>query len=111
MADPKVYEVENLDLAAMAQELAAWYQSKDFDAQVVNGPGGGYMVQSRGKDFFTKHGVALSVTITHPDGKLVVQTGSAKWVNQAVNGVVALILFWPLPGATGVCSHQTEASD
>jgi len=95
MAEQRSYLVPGLDLAQLAQELAGFYQSQDNETQVLNGPGGGYIVQTRGRDFLRK-GVAFSVTLTQQDDDLSVQTGSAKWVTQALSGVVALILFWPL---------------
>ena len=95
MAEQRSYLVPGLDLAQLAQELASFYQNQDNETQVLNGPGGGYIVQTRGRTFFRK-GVAFSVALTQKDEELTVQTGSAKWVTQALSGVVALILFWPL---------------
>jgi len=95
MAEQRSFLVPGLDLAQFAQELAGFYQGQDNETQVLNGPGGGYIVQTRGRDFFRK-GVAFSVTLIQKDDDLSVQMGSAKWVTQALSGVVALILFWPL---------------
>lgn len=95
MAETRSYLVPGLDLAQLAQELSNFYHSEENETQILNGPGGGYVVQTRGKDFFRK-GVAFAVTLTQKDDTLTIQMGSAKWVTQALSGVFALIIFWPL---------------
>ena len=95
MADQRAYKINNFDLQHFSQEMARFYEGQDFEVQAVTSPGG-VMIQARAKDFIKKLSVALTVTATVQGDNVLVQTGSAKWGMNAVNAVVATVIFWPL---------------
>ena len=95
MTDQRTYKTSNFDFQYFSQEISRFFESQDFEVQVVASPGG-VMIQSRGKDFIKKFNVALTVTATIQGDNVLVQTGNAKWGANAVTAVAASVLFWPL---------------
>jgi hypothetical protein len=97
MASQQSYEAPGLDVAAMGEALGQWFQQQEYETQVLPGPGDGVTVQARKhKSILLRSMVALTITITSQEDKVLVQAGQAKWALQAVEGVAALIIFWPL---------------
>ncbi len=98
MPDQKTFQAPGVDLHALAEELAQWFQGQGFAVQVLQVPAGGYAVQARKDDFWrTTSGLAaaLNVTLTSRGDSLIVETGAAKWVDKAMLGVISAIIFWP----------------
>jgi hypothetical protein len=95
MADQRTYKAPRINLKDFAQQVAALHSGEGYEVQVVEADGG-IMIQSRGKDFLRRDSVALTVTATVQAENVLVQAGKAKWGVNAVAGVAAAIVFWPL---------------
>jgi len=109
VANQQLYNVPGLDAATLAQALDQWFQQQEYETQVLEGPGEGMTVQARRhKSFMLRGSVALTVTITPQDDNLLIQAGQAKWALQAVEGVAALILFWPLLALPAYAAYKQK---
>ena len=95
MADQRTYKAPTINLKDFAQQVAALHSNEGYEVQVVEAKGG-IIIQSRAKDFLRRDSVALTVTATAQGENVLVQTGKAKWGVNAVAGVAAALVFWPL---------------
>ena len=100
MANQRMYNAPGLDISAMALALAKWFQQQEYETQILPGSGEGATVQARKPRSWMLRvggGPALTMSIApQKDDNVLVQWGNAKWGMQAVSGVAALIIFWPL---------------
>jgi len=100
MANQRMYNAPGLDVPAMGAALAQWFQQQEYESQVLPGPGEGATVQARKpRSWMLRVGGSPALTITlapQKEDDVLVQWGNAKWGMQAVSGVAALIIFWPL---------------
>lgn len=98
MAEQRMYNAPGLDVTALADALGQWFGGQQYETQVLEVPGG-LAVQARKEDTLrtiSGTGAALNISLTPQGDNLFVQIGAAKWVDKAVVGVVASIIFWPL---------------
>lgn len=107
MADQKTFKAPGFDLKDFAQQVASLYQNEGYEVQVIEAQGG-IMIQSRAKDFIKRAGVALTVTATLQDENVLIQTGNAKWGMNAISGVAAAIVFWPLLAIPAYTSYKQK---
>lgn len=115
MADQKTYNAPGLDVNQLAQSMAEYFASQDFETQVLPGPSGTAAVQIRKADTlrrFMGATSALMVTLTPANDLLTVQTAATKWADKAITAVAGVLVFWPLliPAAYGAF-EQTKLPD
>jgi len=99
MAEQRMFHAPDIDLDKLGEALSQWFESKDFETQVLPGGEAAVTVQARmHRDWRSWVGAsaALSVMANRQGENLAVQIGAAKWADKVVGGVAALILFWPL---------------
>jgi len=111
MPEQRVFHAPGVDIRDLAEKLSQWFEGQDFEAQSLEGPGGGLVVQARkteGWRALVGMDAALSVTMTQQDDNLLVQTDAAKWVDKAVVGGLGVLLFWPavIPAAYGAWKQK-----
>ncbi len=111
MAEQKMYQAPGLDPELLGQALVQWFQGQGFEAQVLQAPGGGYVVQARKAETWRSlvgMSAALNVSLTRQDDKLLVQMGAAQWTDKAVVGAVGALIFWPalIPAAFGAWKQK-----
>jgi len=109
MANQKMYRAPDVDLQHLADTLAQWMQSQGLETQVLANPGG-LTLQARHTSWVQRWGggVALSVMIMKHDENLQVQVGTSKWTTQAVSGVAAAIIFWPLLALPAFAAYKQK---
>lgn len=98
MAEQRTYYAPGIDLRDLAETISRWFQARDFQAQVLNAPGGGYMIQARQPESwksFLGMTNALTVILTPKGNDLVAETGAGLWVDKVAAGAVGII-FHPL---------------
>lgn len=111
MAEQKMYHAPGLDIRELADVVSNWFQSQQFEAQILEAPGGGLVVQARQPEAWRSilgMSSALNVTMIPQGDNLMVQMGAAKWVDKAAVGAVGLLLFWPalIPAAYGAWKQK-----
>lgn len=110
MANQRVYNAPGLDLQHLADTLSQWLQSQGNETQVLRTPGG-LTVQARHTQSTAAKwggGVALNVMMLQRGDNSQVQVGTGKWTIQAVSGVAALILFWPLLALPAYAAYKQK---
>ena len=111
MAEQRLYNAPDLDLSMLGQALVQWFQQQGFEAQVLQGPEGGYVVQARRAETWRSlvgMSAALNVSLIREDSKLLVRMGAAQWADKAVVGAVGALVFWPalIPAAVGAWKQK-----
>ena len=99
MPDQRVFHAPAVDMSHLGETVSQWFQSREFETQVLPGGDKAITVQARMRRDWRSYvgaSAALSVMATRQGENLVVQVGAAKWSDKVVGGVAALILFWPL---------------
>ena len=99
MPEQRAFHAPAVDLSHLGETLSQWFQSREFETQVLPGGEHAITVQARMRRDWRSYvgaSAALSVMATRQGENLVVQVGAAKWSDKVVGGVAALILFWPL---------------
>ena len=100
--DARFYNVEDLDIQQIANNLENIYRSQGYQTQQVNANKDQVMVQlKKGGDLEMLIGLqaALSVIIQRSGGGTVAMIGQQKWMDKAAVGAVGLIaapILWPL---------------
>lgn len=100
--DARFYNVEDLNIQQIADNLENIYRSQGYQTQQVNADKDQVMVQlKKGGDLEMLIGLqaALSVIIQRSGGGVVAMLGQQKWVDKAAVGAVGLIaapILWPL---------------
>lgn len=100
--DARFYNVEDLNIQQIADNLENIYRSQGYQTQQVNASKDQVMVQlKKGGDLEMLIGLqaALSVIIQRSGGGVVAMLGQQKWVDKAAVGAVGLIaapILWPL---------------
>ena len=100
--DARFYNVEDLDIQQIANNLENIYRSQGYQVQQVNANKDQVMVQlKKGGDLEMLIGLqaALSVIIQRSGGGVVAMIGQQKWVDKAAVGAIGLIaapILWPL---------------
>lgn len=100
--DARFYNVEDLNIQQIADNLENIYRSQGYQTQQVNAGKDQVMVQlKKGGDLEMLIGLqaALSVIIQRSGGGVVAMLGQQKWVDKAAVGAVGLIaapILWPL---------------
>ena len=109
MANQRVYHAPDTDLQHLADTLSQWMQSQGLETQVLPNPGG-LTLQARHTSWVQRWGggVALSVMLLKHDENLQVQVGTSKWTTQAVSGVAAAIIFWPLLALPAFAAYKQK---
>ena len=108
MPDQRVYTASQLDLQHLSQALSGWFRARGYETQILNTPGG-LTVQGRQTKEFLQRGVALNVILSQQGDTLRAQVGTGKWVLHAVEGVVAIVLFWPLLAIPAYAAYKQKA--
>lgn len=110
MAEQKLYNAPGLDVQALGQALVQWFQQQGFEAQLLQTPPKGYVVQARkgGLSSLVGMAAALNVTMTPQAEMTLVQMGAAQWSDKAVAGAVGALVFWPvlIPAAFGAWKQK-----
>lgn len=111
MPEQRTFHAPDLEIQDLGEKLSQWFEGQGFEAQSLEGPGGGLVVQARkteGWRALVGMDAALSVTMTKRDENLFVQTAAAKWVDKAVVGGLGVLLFWPaiIPAAYGAWKQK-----
>lgn len=109
MANQRVYHAPDTDLQHLADTLSQWMQSQGLETQVLPNPGG-LTLQARHTSWVQRWGggVALSVMMMRHDENMQVQVGTSKWTTQAVSGVAAAIIFWPLLALPAYAAYKQK---
>lgn len=107
MPDHKTFKAPNFNARGFAQEIANYYQNEGYEVNVVESANG-VMIQSRAKDMVKRGSVALATTATIQGENVMIQTGQAKWGTNAVVGVAAAIVFWPLLAFPAYTSYKQK---
>lgn len=100
--DARFYNVEDLNIQQIVDNLENIYRSQGYQTQQVNASKDQVMVQlKKGGDLEMLIGLqaALSVIIQRSGGGVVAMLGQQKWVDKAAVGAVGLIaapILWPL---------------
>ena len=99
----------------LAQSMAEYFASQDYETQVLPGQSGAAAVQIRKADTlrrFMGATSALMVTLTPANDLLTVQTAATKWADKALGAAAGVLVFWPLliPAAYGAF-EQTKLPD
>ena len=110
MANQKVYRAPGLDLQHLADALSQWLQSQGNETQALSVPGGMTIQARQTQSTAAKWGggVALNVMMIQQDDNLQVQVGTSKWTMQAVSGVAAAIIFWPLLALPAYAAYKQK---
>jgi len=111
MPEQRVFHAPGVDIQDLGQQLFQWFEREGFEAQSLEGPGGGLVVQARkteGWRALVGMEAALTVTMTVQGENLLVQTAAAKWVDKALVGGLGALLFWPalIPAAYGAWKQK-----
>ncbi len=106
MAEQKIFHAPGVNVGELAGVVSDWFQGQGFEAQTVEAPGGGFVVQARKPEAWRSivgMSAALNVTMTPQGENLVVEMGAAKWIDKAAVGAVGVLIFWPaiIPAAYG----------
>jgi len=105
-----MYNAPGLDVQALGEALVQWFRQQGFEAQLLQAPPKGYVVQARKGGLGTLVGMAaaLNVTMTQQAEMLTVQMGAAQWSDKAVAGAVGALIFWPvlIPAAFGAWKQK-----
>jgi len=111
MPEQRTFHAPDVDIQDLGKKLCEWFEGQGFEAQSLEGPGGGAVVQARkaeGWRALVGMDAALNVTMTVQGESLLVQTGAAKWTDKAVVGGLGALLFWPamIPAAYGAWKQK-----
>ncbi|MCR4407844.1 MAG: zinc ribbon domain-containing protein [Anaerolineae bacterium] len=111
MTEQRMYHAPGLDIRELASVVSNWFQSQKFETQVLEAPGGGFVVQARQPEAWRSilgMSSALNVTMTLQGENLIVEMGAAKWIDKAAVGAVGVLIFWPalIPAAYGAWKQK-----
>lgn len=98
MAEQRTYYAPGVDLRDLAEIISRWFQARDFQSQILNSAGGGFIIQARQPESWKSFlGLtnALTVTLTPKGSDLAVEAGAGLWVDKVAAGAVGII-FHPL---------------
>jgi len=109
MANQKLYRAPDLDVEQLANAISSWLQPQDYEMQTFPSPGG-VTLQARHTSWIQRGGggVALNIVMMKQGENLQVQIGTSKWAMQAVSGVAAAILFWPLLALPAYAAYKQK---
>ena len=111
MPEQRAFHTPDVDIQDLGQKLSEWFEGQGFEAQSLEGHGGGLVVQARKPErwrAWVGMDAALNVTMTVQGENLLVQTGASKWTDKAVVGGLGALLFWPamIPAAYGAWKQK-----
>lgn len=104
--DARFYTSDTLNIERLATDLEMFFRAQGYRTQQI-GNSDQVMVQlKKGSDFEALIGMqaALTITLQHSSGGVMVACGQQKWVDKAAVGVVgfAIPALWPLLFTAGV---------
>lgn len=110
MADQRTYHAPSLDLDDLSMALQEWFQSKGFEAQILDQEEGKVIQARKGDEGWTDWrswlgvSAALTIEMSFREENLVVQTGAAKWIDKVGVGIAGVLLapIFLIPAAYGV---------
>jgi len=108
MADQKLYHMPDADVQHLAETLESWLQRQGYEVQTLDTPGGLTLQGRQTKSWVQRQGVALNIVMMKQGENLQVQIGTSKWVVQAVSGVAAAIIFWPLLAVPAYAAYKQK---
>ena len=108
MASPKIYQAPGLDIHHLSENLTQWLEAQGYETQALNTPGGITVQGRQTRSWVQRQGVALNVVIIQQGDNLQVDVGTSKWAVQAVSGVAAAILFWPLLAVPAYAAYKQK---
>ena len=108
MPNRRVYHAPDLDLQHLSEALSQWLESEGYETQTLQNPGGLTLQARHTRSWVQRQGVALNVMMIAQGENLQVQVGTGKWAVQAVSGVAAAIIFWPLLALPAYAAYKQK---
>ncbi|WP_103666463.1 zinc ribbon domain-containing protein [Pseudanabaena sp. BC1403] len=98
MTETRTYQIPEIDLNELADNLQDWYKSKNFTVQKLTVDGGGVLVQASQGGWRDVVGISssLNVVLRQNESTLLVEIGAGKWLDKAAVGAVGVFFLWPL---------------
>jgi hypothetical protein len=99
MVEQRVFNAPGANLRELADAVLNWFRIRDYEVQVLNTTGGGYLVQARQPGTWRSilgMASALSLTMNKKGDELQVEVGASKWEDKLAVGAVGAIIFHPL---------------
>lgn len=104
--DSRFYTSEKVDIERLANDLENIYHLQGYQVQQVGNRGRKVVQLRKGGDLEALVGLqsALTVTMQHTSGGILVMVGQQKWIDKAAVGVVGLAvpMLWPLTITAGL---------
>ncbi len=104
--DSRFYTTEKLDIERLATDLENIYRLQGYQVQQLGNKEQKLIQLQKGGDVEALVGLqsALTVTIQHTSGGILVMIGQQKWIDKAAVGVVGLAvpMLWPLTITAGL---------
>jgi hypothetical protein len=108
MAMPRMYSAPDIDLSHMANAMAEWLQPRGYETQVLNIPAGLCVQGRQTRSWAQRNSVALTVQLVRQGENLSVEIGTSKWMVQAVTGVAAALILWPVLALVGYTAYKQK---
>ena len=108
MANQKVYNAPGLELQHLSETLSQWLETRGYETQTLSTPGGLTLQARQTQNWVQRQGVAINVAMVQQGENLQVQVGTGKWAVQAVSGVAAAIIFWPLLALPAYAAYKQK---
>ena len=104
--DSRFYTSEKLDIERLATDLENIYRLQGYQVQHLGNKEQKLIQLQKGSDVEALVGLqsALTVSIQHTSGGILVMIGQQKWIDKAAVGVVGLAvpMLWPLTITAGL---------
>jgi hypothetical protein len=104
--DSRFYTSEKLDIERLATDLENIYRLQGYQVQQLGHKEQKLIQLRKGSDVEALVGLqsALTVSIQHTSGGILVMIGQQKWIDKAAVGVVGLAvpMLWPLTITAGL---------
>lgn len=110
MPEQRLFHAPNINMPHLGQALADWYRAQKFDVQMLEAPGGGFVIQARQEEAWRSvlgMSATLNVLLRHQqDGNLIVEIGAGKWIDKAAAAGVGMFILWPMLLTAGFGAWQ-----
>jgi len=104
--DSRFYTSEKIDIERLANDVENIYRLQGYHVQQIGNKEQKLIQLRKGGDVEALVGLqsALTVTIQHTSGGILVMVGQQKWIDKAAVGVVGLAVpvLWPLAITAGL---------
>jgi hypothetical protein len=106
LVDSRFYTSEKIDIERLANDVENIYRLQGYHVQQIGNKEQKLIQLRKGGDVEALVGLqsALTVTIQHTSGGILVMVGQQKWIDKAAVGVVGLAVpvLWPLTITAGL---------